>query len=81
MSGLILRRVTIDWPQKSERDARALLIRTARTGHQQIMRDAKAKGYEPYWEAYANSPGNSNLESVVLPGPIVYNYRYLSNLI
>lgn len=81
MSGLIRRIVTVDWPKKSERDAKALLIRTARTGHQRIMQDAKSKGFEPYWEAYANRPGNSNLESVVLPGPIVFNYRYLSDLV
>lgn len=78
---LIRRIVTIDWPKKAERDAKALLIRTARTGHQRIMTDAAAKGLSPSWEAYANHPGNSNLETVVLPGPIVYNYRYLSDLI
>lgn len=78
---LIRRIVTIDWPKKTERDAKALLIRTARTGHQRIMADAAAKGLTPSWEAYANHPGNSNLETVVLPGPIVYNYRYLSDLI
>jgi len=78
---LLRRIVTIDWPKKAERDGKALLIRTARTGHQRIMRDAAAKGLQPYWEAYANHPGNSRLESVVLPGPIVYNYRYLADLI
>jgi hypothetical protein len=78
---LIRRIVTVDWPKKAERDAKALLIRTARTGHQRIMTDAAAKGLTPSWEAYANRPGNSNLETVVLPGPIVYNYRYLSDLI
>jgi len=78
---LIRRIVTIDWPKKAERDGKALLIRTARTGHAKIMADARAKGFEPSWEAYANRPGNTALETVVLPGPIVYNYRYLSDLI
>ena len=78
---LIRRIVTVDWPKKAERDAKALLIRTARTGHQRIMADAAAKGLQPTWEAYANHPGNKNLETVVLPGPIVYNYRYLVDLI
>lgn len=78
---LIRRIVTIDWPNQIEADGKALLIRTARNGHQQIIADAAAKGLQPSWEAYANTPGNSNLETVRLPGPIVYNYRYLSDLI
>lgn len=73
--------VTVEWPKKAERDAKALLIRTARTGHQRIMADAKTQGLTPFWEAYANRPGNNILENVVLPGPIVYHYRYLSDLI
>jgi hypothetical protein len=78
---LIRRIVTVDWPKKAQVDARELLLDTAYVGHARIMQDARAKGLEPSWEAYANRPGNSNLESVVLPGPIVYNYRYLSDLI
>ncbi len=82
MSTKLLRRIiTIDWPAKAERDGKALLIRTARNGHARIMTDARTKGLQPFWEAYANHPGNARLESVVLPGPIVYNYRYLSDLI
>lgn len=81
MTGLIRRVVTVDWPKKVERDAKALLIRTARSGHQKIMADASTKGMVPTWEAYANTPGNKALETVVLPGPIVYNYRYLTDLI
>jgi hypothetical protein len=78
---LLLRRVTVEWPKTGETDARALLVQTARDGHAEIMQDAAAQGLTPFWEAYANQPGNSNLESVVLPGPIVYNYRYLVDLI
>lgn len=77
-----LRRVvTVQWPQTTDRQGRALLIRTARTGHQGIMADAKAKGFAPTWEAYANTPGNKNLASVVLPGPIVFKYTYISKTI
>jgi hypothetical protein len=78
---LIRRIVTVDWPKQVETDGKALLISTARNGHQQIMADAASKGLQPSWEAYANTPGNSNLETVRLPGPIVYNYRYLVDLI
>lgn len=77
----IRRVITADWPKAAERNAKAFLIRTARTGHQRIMADAKGEGLAPTFEAYANSPGNKNLETVILPGPIVYNYRYLSDVI
>jgi hypothetical protein len=78
---LIRRIVTVDWPKEMQADAKAVLISVAQTGHLKIMRDAATQGLEPTWEAYANSPGNSDLQSVKLPGPIVYNYRYLSELI
>lgn len=81
MTALIRRTVTLDWPKAVERDAKAFLIRTARNGHQKIMADAKGKGLAPTWEAYANTPGNKDLASVKLPGPIVYNYRYLTDVI
>src|SRR5436190_17637277 len=45
------------------------------------MTDSTARsGPPPMWEAYANRPGNSNLESVILPGPIVYRYRYATEI-
>jgi hypothetical protein len=31
--------------------------------------------------AYANSVGNANLDSVKLPGPIVFNYRYFTEIV
>jgi hypothetical protein len=77
---MLRRIVTVEWPKLAERGAKAHLIRTARRGHQQIMADAKAQGVVPVWEAYANTPGNKNLETVVLPGPIVYHYRYVLEL-
>jgi hypothetical protein len=78
---LIRRIVMVDWPTEIQSDSKALLIDTARNGHKRIMADAAAKGLQPTWEAYANTPGNRNLETVRLPGPIVYNYRYLVDLI
>lgn len=75
------RAVTIEWPRHAERDAKALLIRTARAGHARIMREQAARaGIIPEWTAYANTPGNTNIESVQLPGPIVYRYRYLREI-
>jgi hypothetical protein len=81
VASLIRRIVTVDWPKQVQVDAKQLLLDTAHDGHARIMSDAAAKGLTPFWEAYANSPGNTNLESVVLPGPIVYTYRYMSDLI
>jgi hypothetical protein len=78
---LIRRIVTVEWPKEIESDSKKLLIDTAHNGHRRVMADAAAKGLQPTWEAYANTPGNSNLETVRLPGPIVYNYRYLVDLI
>jgi hypothetical protein len=78
---LIRRIVTVEWPKQVQTDAKELLIDTAHNGHRRIMADAAANGLQPTWEAYANTPGNSNLETVRLPGPIVYNYRYLIDLI
>jgi hypothetical protein len=65
-----------EWPAKQDRDAKAFLIRTARAGHDKIMRDQVSRsGVAPEWDAYANSPGKP-IQAVVLPGPIVFKYRY-----
>lgn len=78
----IRRRVTVDWRALSQQQAKELLIRTAREGHARIMREQSLRsGVIPEWDAYANSPGNTNLESVRLPGPIVYRYRYLREVV
>jgi len=70
-------RVSVDWVQGADRQAKELLLKTAREGHARILAESLARsGFEPEWVAYANSPGNDNIESVVLPGPIVYQYRY-----
>ncbi len=78
----IRQHITVDWKQRSEAEGKALLLRVARLGHDRIMRDqAQRAGVIPEWEAYANTPGNTNLDSVVLPGPIVYRYRYLREIL
>jgi hypothetical protein len=75
------RTVTVDWPKQKDVDAKALLIRVAKDGHARIMADAKAKtGAVPDFDAYANSPGRP-VESVVLPGPIVYRYRQVRDIV
>ncbi len=73
--------VKIGWPQASEAAARALLVKTARDGHARIMTNAAGAGVVPDFVAYANNPGNDNLESVKLPGPIVYRYDYRRRIV
>lgn len=76
------RTVTVNWPKRQEDGARRHLVATARAGHDKIMREAMARaGFAPDFEAYANRPGNTNLDSVKLPGPIVFRYRYLREAI
>jgi hypothetical protein len=86
MAGLSIQafrqQVTVEWPRQQDRDAKAHLLRVGRSGHDRIMADARSRsGSSPAWEAYANRPGNSNLESVVLPGPLVWKYRYAGEII
>lgn len=70
------RTVTEAWPKKQDADARKHLIKVASDGHDRIMREQTVRaGYAPDWSAYANRPGHP-ISSVVLPGPIVFNYRY-----
>lgn len=74
--------VTVDWPAHQERAAREHLLRAASDGHQKIMGDAQARaGMKPDFDAYANTPGNTNLQSVKLPGPIVFRYRYIREVV
>jgi hypothetical protein len=73
--------VTVAWPLHAKRDGKALLVRTAKQGHARIMRDAAARGGGvPSFEAFANQPGRP-VEAVILPGPIVYKYRYLREVV
>lgn len=71
------RTVTVDWPKGMESAAKAMLIKTAREGHAAIM----SKQGNPAFEVYANRPGNPNIESVVLPGPIVYKYSNIRSIV
>lgn len=71
------RTVTVAWPKQAEEDARKTLVRVAREGNAKIVAEQTARaGVPPSVDAYANTPGNANLDSVRLPGPIVYRYRY-----
>lgn len=76
------RRVTVDWPKRADEDARQKLVQVAAAGHARIMADQLARsGMTPQFEVYANAPGNANLASVKLPGPIVYLYRYFAEVV
>lgn len=71
------RTVTVAWPKAADEEARQLLIRTAKAGNAKTIAEQTARaGYPPEVEAYANTPGNTNIDSVKLPGPIVFRYRY-----
>lgn len=64
--------ITVDWKNHSQEQAKRHLINTARYGIQGILNDQTVVvGSRPGVTVYANHPGNANLESVVLPGPIV----------
>lgn len=69
--------VTVAWPKNMDAEAKAFLLKTARTGHAGIM----ARQGNPAFNAYANRPGNENLDSVELPGPIVYNYSNIREIV
>lgn len=74
--------VTTQWPRATEANAKAHLLRVARAGHEKTMREQTSRsGVAPEFSAYANAPGNSNLDSVVLPGPVVFKYRYLREIV
>lgn len=76
------RTVTVDWPKDHLLGAKRHLIRVARAGHNDIMAEQRARsGANPSFTFYANTPGNTNLESVILPGPIVYKYQYFEEII
>jgi hypothetical protein len=78
----IRRTITIDWKNKAEADAKALLLKTAREGNARTLAEQTARaGVKPGVIAYANSVGNANLDSVKLPGPIVFNYRYFTEIV
>lgn len=77
----IRRVVTVEWPKATKENAKAHLLRVAWAGHTDIVYQARNRGDGPDWDAYANRPGNLNLNSVILPGPIVFRYRYYRQII
>lgn len=71
------RTVTVEWPAADADDARRFLVATARRDNQKIIVEQTARGgVRPGVTAYANHPGNPNLDTVVPPGPIVHLYDY-----
>lgn len=74
--------LTVTWPGQIEADAKAFLLKTARDGHQAIMLQQRARsGIPPDFDAYANTPGNPALQTVKLPGPVVYSYDYRREIV
>lgn len=62
----VRRTITVNWPHATEQGAKNFLIQFAQTD---INRISARQG--PPTEVFANRPGNANLQSVTLPGPIV----------
>lgn len=74
------RTVTVNWPKATEANARAHLLKVAREGHQRIMQEQTSRAsIAPDWDAWADTYGNENLESV--KNTIVYVYRYLREVV
>lgn len=64
--------VTVDWKNQTEEQAKRHLINTAKFGIAGILNEQTITvGVRPIATVYANRPGNPDLESVKLPGPIV----------
>jgi len=66
----VRRTITLQWPAATEAGAKRHLINYARND---IAKTEQRQGGGKA-EVYANRPGNTNLESVVLPGPIVATF-------
>lgn len=76
------RTITVDWPKATEANARALLVKTAREGNARIVAEQTAReGVPPDVTVYANTPANPNIDSVKLPGPIVFKYDYRREIV
>lgn len=74
--------ITVSFLDKCQVAAKRKLIEVAKATNETILKEQVARsGIKPDVEVYVNRPGNTNLESVVLPGPIVYNYRYRRELV
>jgi len=79
----VLRRtVTVEWPAADAESARKFLTATARADNEKILAAQQSRGgMRPSVTAYANTPGNRNLDAVTLPGPIVHNYQYFAEIV
>lgn len=78
----IRKKITIDWPRIQDEQAKKLLIRTAKEGNAETLREQRQRnGYTPDFIAYANTPSNTNIDAVIIPGPIVFTYRYHREII
>ncbi len=75
------RQAIVAWPSAIEKDVKAFLIRVAKDANAKILAEASAAGLTPTVEQYANTPGNTNIESVKLPGPIVFKYKYATDIV
>lgn len=73
----VRRTITVTWPQASAEQQKQFLIKTATDGNRKtIVEQASRAGVIPSVDGYANRPGNVDLNSVQLPGPIVFLYDY-----
>lgn len=69
--------LTVQWPRELDEEARRFLIKTATEGNARTLQEQAARaGFPPDHTVYVNRPGNQVVESVQLPGPIVYEYDY-----
>lgn len=76
------RQIELKWKPRTEQDAKRLLLKISSDGHKRIMlAQSQREGVIPDWSAYANTPTNLNLQSVKLPGPIVYTYSYTKEIV
>jgi hypothetical protein len=74
--------VTVTWPTRDKARAKEFLVRFARENTARIVNEQQARaGVKPGVDMYANQKGNSNLQSVVLPGPIISDFQYLGEII
>lgn len=73
---------TVAWPAQQKEQGKQILLKSATAGHARIMQEQTARaGIPPDFTDYANTPGNTDLNSVKLPGPIVFNYKYIREIV
>jgi hypothetical protein len=67
----------VEQPRNIERDGRQALISAARNGNAKTVAEQTSRaGVAPSVEQWANTRGNKNIDTVKLPGPIVFKYDY-----